>query len=76
MKLKSTFIDHHKHDLLILGSPCSENIAKGTTDPRVEFCLSQVKFGRFWAKKPIFGGDGVKLLVPSNRESNETPFSC
>ena len=34
------------------------------------------KFGRFWAKNPIFGGQGVKILVPSYRDSNETPFSC
>ena len=32
-------------------------------------------FGRFWAKSPIFGGKGVKLLVPSCQETNETPFS-
>ena len=32
------------------------------------------KFGYFWAKNPIFRGQGVKLLAPSYRESNETPF--
>ena len=34
------------------------------------------KFGRFWAKNPIFWGEGVKLLVPSYRESNDPPFLC
>merc|ERR1711952_108740 len=34
------------------------------------------KFGRFWARNPIFWGQGVKILVPSYRDSNETPFSC
>ena len=29
----------------------------------------------FWGQKSIFWVDGVKLLVPSYRESNETPFS-
>ena len=33
-------------------------------------------FGRFWAQNPIFWGQGLKLLVPSYQESNETPFSC
>ena len=28
----------------------------------------------FWAQNPIFGGQGVKILVPSYRTSNETPF--
>ena len=32
--------------------------------------------GRFWAQNPIFGGQGGKFLVPSYRESNETPFLC
>ena len=41
--------------------------------PKCQFCA---KFGRFWAINPIFWGKGVKLLVPSYRESNETPFSC
>ena len=39
-------------------------------------CQFWAKFGRFWAKNPIFGGEGVNLLVPSYRESNETHFSC
>ena len=34
------------------------------------------KFGRFWAQNPIFWGQGVKILVPSYRDSNETPLSC
>ena len=34
------------------------------------------KFGRFWAQNPIFWGQGVKILVPSYRDSNETPFLC
>ena len=34
------------------------------------------KFGRFWAQNPIFWGHGVEILVPSYRDSNETPFSC
>ena len=34
------------------------------------------KFGRFWAQNPIFWGQGVKILVPSYQDSNETPFSC
>ena len=34
------------------------------------------KFGRFWAQNPIFWAQGVKILVPSYRDSNETPFSC
>ena len=33
-------------------------------------------FGRFWAKNPFFGGDEVKLLVPSHQGNNETPFLC
>ena len=39
-------------------------------------CQFWAKFGRFWARNPIFGGQGVKILVLSYRESNETPFSC
>ena len=39
-------------------------------------CQFWAKFGRFWAPNPIFWGQGVKILVPSYRESNETPFSC
>ena len=39
-------------------------------------CQFWAKFGRFWAQNPIFRGEGVKLLVPSYRDSNETPFSC
>ena len=34
------------------------------------------KFGRFWAQNPIFWAQGVKILVPSYRDSNETPFLC
>ena len=34
------------------------------------------KFDCFLAQNPIFLGEGVKLLVPSYQESNETPFSC
>ena len=34
-------------------------------------CQFWAKFGRFWAKNPIFGGEGVKILVPSYRKSNE-----
>ena len=34
------------------------------------------KFGHFWAQNPIFWAQGVKILVPSYRDSNETPFSC
>ena len=35
-------------------------------------------FGRkcqFWAKNPIFWGEGVKLLVPSYQETHKPPFS-
>ena len=39
-------------------------------------CQFWAKFGRFWAQNPIFWGQGVKILVPSYRDSNETPFSC
>ena len=39
-------------------------------------CQFWAKFGRFWARNPIFWGQGVKILVPSYRDSNETPFSC
>ena len=39
-------------------------------------CQFWAKFGRFWAPNPIFWGQGVKILVPSYRDSNETPFSC
>ena len=39
-------------------------------------CQFLAKFGRFWAQNPIFWGQGVKILVPSYRDSNETPFSC
>ena len=38
-------------------------------------CQFWANFGRFSAKNPIFWGQGVKLLVPSYRESNETAFS-
>ena len=34
------------------------------------------KFGSFWAQNPIIWGQGVKILVPSYRDSNETPFLC
>ena len=34
------------------------------------------KFGLFWAQNPIFWAQGVKILVPSYWDSNETPFSC
>ena len=37
-------------------------------------CQFLAKFGRFWAKYPIFWGQGVKLLVHSYQDSNETPF--
>ena len=37
-------------------------------------CQFLAKFGRFWAQNPIFWGQGVKILVPSYRDSNETPF--
>ena len=39
-------------------------------------CQFWAKFGRFWAQNPIFWGQGVKILVPLYRDSNETPFSC
>ena len=39
-------------------------------------CQFLAKFGRFWAPNPIFWGQGVKILVPSYRDSNETPFLC
>ena len=39
-------------------------------------CQFWAKFGRFWAQNPIFWGQGVKILVPSYRDSNETPFLC
>ena len=39
-------------------------------------CQFLAKFGRFWAQNPIFWGQGVKILVPSYRDSNETPFLC
>ena len=39
-------------------------------------CQFWAKFGRFWAQNPIFWGQGVKILVPSYQDSNETPFSC
>ena len=42
----------------------------------MEKCQFLAKFGRFWAQNPIFWGQGVKILVPSYRDSNETPFSC
>merc|ERR1711899_33002 len=37
-------------------------------------CQFWAKFGLFWAQNPIFWGQGVKILVPSYRDSNETPF--
>ena len=37
-------------------------------------CQFWAKFGRFLAKKTIFWGDGVKLLVPSYQGTNEAPF--
>ena len=39
-------------------------------------CQFWAKFGSFWAQNPIIWGQGVKILVPSYRDSNETPFSC
>ena len=30
----------------------------------------------FWAQNPIFWAQGVKILVPTYRDSNETPFLC
>ena len=39
-------------------------------------CQFWAKFGCFLAKNPIFWGEGVKLLVPSYQETNETPFLC
>ena len=39
-------------------------------------CQFWAKIGRFWAKNPIFGGERVKLLVPSYQETKETPFLC
>ena len=38
-------------------------------------CQFWAKFGRFWAPNPIFWAQRVKVLVPSYRDSNETPFS-
>ena len=38
-------------------------------------CQFWAKFGCFWDQNPIFWGQGVKIFVPSYRESNETPFS-
>ena len=35
-------------------------------------CQFWAKFGHFWAQNPIFWGRGVKILVPSYRDSNET----
>ena len=35
-------------------------------------CQFWAKFGRFWAQNPIFWGQGVKILVPSYRDSNKT----
>ena len=46
---------------------------RAQTDQKRQFWA---KLGRFWAPNPIFGGQGVKILVPSYRDSNETPFSC
>ena len=31
---------------------------------------------RYFAQNASFWGQGVKILVPSYRDSNETPFSC
>merc|ERR1712004_384896 len=39
-------------------------------------CRYLAQFGHFWAQNPIFWGQGVKILVPSYRDSNKTPFSC
>ena len=39
-------------------------------------CQFWAKFGRFWAQNPIFWGQGVKVLVPTYQDSNETSFSC
>ena len=39
-------------------------------------CQFWAQFGRFWAKNPIFWGEGVIILVPTYRESNEKPFLC
>ena len=38
--------------------------------------IKWAKFGRFWANNSFLGGDEVKLLVPSNQGTNETPLSC
>ena len=41
---------------------------------RMETCLGTTLV--IWINNPIFWGQGVKLLVPSYRDSNKTPFSC
>ena len=38
--------------------------------------INRAPFVLFWARNPIFWGQGVKILVPSYRDSKETPFSC
>ena len=55
-------------------------VGMGANGPKMlmfgQKCQFFAKFGRFWAQNPIFWGQGVKILVPSYRDSNETPFSC
>ena len=41
-----------------------------------QICQFWAKLGCFLAKNPIFGGEGVKLLVFSYQETNKTPHLC
>ena len=43
------------------------------------YLVKNVSFGQIWlflGQNSFFWGDGIKLLVQSYQETNETPFSC
>ena len=44
-------------------------------DQLVQKCRYLAQNASFWAQNPIFWGQGVKIFVPSYRDSNETLFS-
>ena len=47
-------------------------------DQKCQYLAQNASFGPNLALGPKsnFWGQGVKILVPSYRDSNETPFSC
>ena len=46
---------------------------------KCRYLAQNASLGQIWpflGPKSNFWGQGVKILVPSYRDSNETPFSC